>query len=41
MNNIKISNELNLISNYRKEFPNFHFKEELKQYVKIEKKILI
>ena len=38
MNNIKISNELNLISNCYKEFPNLNFEEELKQYVKIEKK---
>ena len=38
MNNIKISNELNLISNCYKEFPNLNFEDELKQYIKIEKK---
>ena len=38
MNNIKISNELNLVSNCYKEFPNLNFEEELKPYIKIEKK---
>ena len=38
MNNIKISNELNLVSNCYKEFPSLNFEEELKPFIKVEKK---
>ena len=38
MNKINISNELNLVSNYYKEFPSLHFEEELKPFIKVERK---
>ena len=40
MNNIKISNELNLVSNCYKEFPSLNFEEELKPFIKVERKNL-